>query len=585
MNHSPSSSRPRLLDRFFNLLHNARTSDRFLLHLLVASIIGSVIWTALAWNDQWSETVPIPGGDIVEGVVGYPRFVNPILATTRADRDLSTLLFSGVLRIDEQGELVPYLAESVTRSEDGTVYTIELKSGLTFHDGEALTAEDVVFTYEKIQGPDAKSPLRGNWDRVTVQQQDSHTITLTLTEPYTPFINNLTVGILPEHIWNEIPTTELAFSSYNIEPVGSGPYRLQQIVRDDTERILAYELHKFDRAVAPAHLDAVTLRFFPDSDTVARALNAGDITGTVDLAAEQIDDFSNEQYSTNIAPLPQTFGVFFNQNRSSVLRRSEVREALALSVDRTTMIDRATHGQALPTHQPIPSGFSTLESTDVASTSVHRFSRSEAIERLEDAGWERNEENIWSLETDEETLTLSITLRTLNTPMLESTASELARGWRDLGAEVKVEQYEQADLLNAIIRPREFEAILFGMDVGRGIDLYPFWHSSQQTDPGLNIAQYANITADSHLETLRTSTDDAERTNALQEFTDLLTEEVPAIFLYTPTMQYVTSATVTTTDIIAPSGPHDRLQFITSWHQEQTNLWPIFHAEYAINNP
>lgn len=585
MNHPPSSSRSRLLDRFFSLLHSARASDRFLLHLLLASCVASVLWVIFIWNAQHSEPVPVPGGDITEGVLGYPRFANPILATTRADRDLAALLYSGVMRIDEHGELVPNLAESVTRNDDGTVYTITLKSGLTFHDGEALTAEDVVFTYQQIQNPEVKSPLRGSWDRVTLQQQDSHTITLTLTEPYTPFINNLTVGVLPKHIWEDVPAPELAFSPYNTEPVGAGPYKLDRVVRDNQDRITAYQLSKFAAAVEPPHLDTITLRFFSDTNTLAQALTDDRITSTVDLDAEQIDQFTNDDYSVTVAPLPQTFGVFFNQNRSSVLRRSEVREAFALSVDREALITQATHGQALPTHQPIPSGFSTLESTDVASTSVLHFDRDEAIARLEAAGWERNENDIWTLETDEDTLTLSLTLRTLNTPALEATATHLARAWRSLGAEVKVEQYEQPDLLNAIIRPREFEAVLFGMDVGRGIDLYPFWHSSQQTDPGLNIAQYANITADDHLEVLRTSTDDAERTTALTEFTNLITEEVPAIFLYTPTIQYVTNASVTTTEILTPSGPHDRFQYVADWHRKQADLWPMFHAEYAISNP
>lgn len=584
MNHSPSSSRPGLWDRFFTLLHQARASDRFLLHLLLASVVAAGLWVALAGNAQWSEPVAIPGGDITEGVVGYPRFVNPLLATTRADKDLTTLLYSGVMRIDAEGELIPHLAESVDRNADGTVYTINLRTDLFFHDGEPVTAEDVLFTYQTIQDPDVKSPLRGSWDRVTVQQQDSHTVTLTLTEPYTPFINSLTVGILPEHIWGEVPATELAFSPYNIEPIGAGPYELDRIVRDENDRIRAYQLSKFDQAVDVPYLNTVTFQFFPDSARLADALADGHVTGTADLAPEQIERFSDEEYTTIVAPLPQTFGVFFNQNRSSALRRSEVREALALSVDRETLVAQATFGQALPTHQPIPSGFGALESTDVASTSVHRFDPTEATNRLEAAGWERNEDNIWTLETDEETLTLSITLRTLNTPTLEATATQLARNWRSLGAEVKVEQYEQPDLLNAIIRPREFEAVLFGMDVGRGVDLYPFWHSSQQTDPGLNIAQYANISADDHLETLRTSTDDTDRAEALASFTDLLTEEVPAIFLYTPTMQYVTNATVTTTQIPAPSGPHDRLQFITNWHREQAELWPTFHADHAITN-
>jgi peptide/nickel transport system substrate-binding protein len=581
MKHTTHGSRG-VLNHFFYLIHNASIGDRLLVHILLATLLTSGLWFALDLNAFWAQSVSVPGGDITEGVIGEPRFVNPVLATTRADKDLTALIFSGIMRPDHTGALVPELAKTVERSEDGTTYTITLRSDMYFHDGTPVTADDVVFTYELIKNPAAKSPLRGNWENVSVQKQDPKVVTLTLEKPYTPFIHNLTVGILPEHLWANVPPNEIAFHSRNTHAVGTGPYQIDTITRTGNDRISAYTLQRFTQGETTPHLKRVVLRFFETTQKLLDALRDGTISGTADIPPERLSELDANRYTITTAPLPQTFGIFFNQNRNAALRDKAVRTALAQSINRERIVANATHGQAIPTRTPVPKGYSELKSIDSASSTKPVFNPEAATQTLKSAGWGKNENNIWRKETDDGEQTLSITIRTLNADDLSAAATEIARTWRALGAEVKIEEYEQSDLLNEIIRPREFEAVLFGMDVGRGIDLYPFWHSSQQTDPGLNIAQYANITADDHLETLRTSTTTDTRNTALEKFIKLIRKEHPAIFLYTPTMQYVTTSDINLSNIPALTGPHDRLKFITSWHRARESLWPIFHSSHAI---
>jgi peptide/nickel transport system substrate-binding protein len=158
---------------------------------------------------------PVAGGSITEGIVGIPRFVNPVLAVTRADQDMSALLYSGLMKINEEGVLVPDMAESVTVSDDGRTYNVLVRRDTRFHDDTPLTARDVAFTIGLIQNPDLKSPLRGNWAGVTVEEISEYELNIVLDEPYTPFIENFTVGIIPRHIWSSLPIEQVPFSQRN----------------------------------------------------------------------------------------------------------------------------------------------------------------------------------------------------------------------------------------------------------------------------------------------------------------------------------------------------------------------------------
>ncbi len=528
-------------------------------------------------SNRYLTETPVAGGMLVEGVVGTPRFVNPVLAVTRADQDMVALVYDGLMKIDPEGNLVPELAESVTVSDDGRIYTITLKRDIYFHNGSPLTARDVLFTIGLIQNPELKSPLRGNWDGVTATEVGEHELTLTLGEPYAPFIENLTVGILPRSVWDALPIEQLPFSQYNTEPIGTGSFAVEEVMRDDAGLINAYVLTAAPYGSQQPNIHKIMLRFYQNEAALVEGLQNGEIDGTPSLSPESLATFNTSDYGLSEHPLPRTFGVFFNQNRSAALLDPAVREALEAMIDRTELVMRVTDGHSIPTATPVPPGFLTVESSSTAAAQLTVEERTKtAAAILTNAGWTKNDASQWQKTVDEETVTLSLTISTSNTPLFDATATVLTEWWQALGVEVSVNQYEQTDLVQAIIRPRNYQVLLFGSDVGRALDLYPFWHSSQKDDPGLNITQYTNIEADTYLKTIRTAKTATERDQAIVALTGLITKERPAIFLFTPTFTYLTSPDVTHPNLNRLGSPSDRFANIHTWYTSKERLWPIF---------
>lgn len=561
-----------LLQRLLGLIELAPASDRWLLRLALFALIASGVWLALAVNEQYITETAIPGGSYTEGVLGTPRFVNPALALTRADQDLTALVYSGLMRIGPGGNLENDLAETIDVSEDGRTYTITLRRDVKFHDGTPVTARDVVYTYQLIQDPDLKSPLRGNWTDVTVTEVNEYELTVTLEEAYAPFAENFTTGIMPAHAWSSLPTEQIPFSQLNTEPIGTGPFAVSRAVHDTSGVITHYELTAFSQPHRPVRIDAIDLRFYSNEDSLAESLQQGDVDATAYLKPSVARSLNNS-FELYQEPLPRTFSVFFNQNRSSVLREEAVREALAVALDREALVEAAVSGLGFPNARPTPLSTSTLESENgITSTSSPT---STATQILQAAEWELTNGR-WEKTIDGSTETLDLTVRTGNSPLFTALIDELARQWETIGVDVITEKYEQTGLVQSVIRPRDFQVLLYGTDLSRSYDLYPFWHSSQQDDPGLNIAQYTNITVDDQLETARISQDTASRTAALRTAEQIILEERPALFLFQPALIYVTTPDLTVTPVTRVGRPSDRFARVHDWHIEREELWPWF---------
>ncbi len=568
---------PRTSKRSFHLfgtlvdkIERKPASDRLILRTLFFAIIACVIWGVLTVNSSYLASTPVPGGTLVEGIVGIPRFVNPVLAVTRADLDMTALVYRGLMKINSNGELVPDIAESVTVSDDGKTYNIIIRRDVRFHDDTPLTARDVAFTIGLIQNPDLKSPLRANWAGVTLEEINEYELNIVLDEAYTPFIENFTVGIIPRHIWSELPIEQVPFSQRNTEPVGSGSFAFKKVVRNDAGLIDSYELERANDSVKLEHM---IVRFYQNETALTEDFNQGAIMSTANLPLEALAQIeTNDAYTLIEQPLPRVFGVFFNQNKSLALRDAAVREALDIMVDRDSIVREALLGYGVPTTSPIPPSTTTVNST--STDGATRLER--ATEKLIKAGWQKNQNNAWEKRIDGNTVVLAITIRTANSTLFERTTTAVGAAWRELGVQVEIEQYEQSDLLQAVIRPRDFEALLFGIDMNRTVDLYPFWHSSQREDPGLNIAQYANIEVDSLLASARSNTNMSERQTASVSAMNIIMNERPAVFLYVPTLTYVVASDVTTAPMTDLSRPQERFMNIDTWHVAREDRWPMF---------
>lgn len=568
---SDTTSRRSLFDRLFTYLHGRSSAERLLLHICLLGLLVSGGWLVWQYNQDQLVTVPTGGGTLYEGIIGTPRFVNPVLALTRTDQDLTALLYRSLSVVAADGSLTPDLAESITRSDDGLVYNITLKQDQYWHDNTPITADDVVYTIGLIQDPELKSPLRGNWNDVTIEQIDTHELNIVLEEAYVPFAENLTVGILPKHLWSELSADEFPFSPYNTEPVGSGPYLISEVKRTDAGLINTYVLERFAQHTPAAQLASVEVSFWNTEADLLDALETGAVTHTTSLSNSVTKSIA-EEYTVYSQPLPRVFALYTNPNRSAALRDQAAREALNVMIPKDELIDEVLAGYGTPANSPVPAGY--LDITDVVASSTG-LETAQAI--LESGGWSiSTTTNQWTKEIDEETVTLQVTISTANSELFANTANFVADAWQELGVDVSVALFEQADLVQAVIRPRDYQLLLFGTEVGRAVDLYPFWHSSQREDPGLNIALYTNITTDEYLEDYRITTEPEAQQAILQNIVTELQTETPAFFLFTPHFTYITRGDADIPIVARMNRPSERFATITDWYLEAESVWPLF---------
>ncbi len=572
-----TKKRPSLFDRLLGLIEHPRFSDRIILRVLFFTVVASGLWYVLSLNNSFVVLTPTAGGSFSEGIVGIPRFVNPALAITRADQDVVALVYSGLMRLDRSGELVPDLAERIDISEDGTIYRVFMRKDRSFQDGTPITARDAIFTIELLRNPDLKSPLRGNWNDVSIEEINEYEFTVTLPEAYAPFIENFTVGIMPNHIWSNLPIEQLPFSQYNTEPIGSGPFMIEVVNRDTAGLISSYELIPSPYEDTKPNIHSIVLKFYQNEESLSEALQSSEINATAFLSPENIAALDSDRFSVLSTPLPRIFGLFINQNRSAPLRDTAARQALSAAIDREVIVTSVLAGYGVPITGPTVELSSTLESKDTElSTTTSPTERGIAI--LETAGWKRENGGVWQKKIGQETETLAVTIRTGNSPLYDSVANLVAEDWRALGVEVQVEQYEQTGLVQSVIRSRDYQVLLFGLDMNRQQDLYPFWHSSQRDDPGLNVALYTNVTVDRLLEEARMTEDETTRIELLTSAANTISDEVPAIFLFAPHFTYVQEKDLMVESIGRIGKPSDRFMNVEDWHARTDTVWPLFRS-------
>ncbi|MBU4536575.1 hypothetical protein KJ603_00870 [Patescibacteria group bacterium] len=294
------------------IINSFSTTEKVIFYGFVIIFLLSFIFLYKTINDKFLVEIPMTGGSFNEGVIGSPRFINPILANSKADKDLSTLIYSGLLKATPDGKLVPDLAKSYEISEDGYVYTFKLKDNLKFHDGVKITTEDIEFTINSTKDDIIKSSKRANWDGVEIKRLNNQEIQFILPQPYSPFLENLTLGILPKHIWEGINSEEFAFSQFNIEPIGSGPYKIKKIRRNSSGILENYLLTSFDGyALGEPYITELTIKFYNNEETLINAFNKNKVESINSISPDDIEKLNLHKDSEILStPLPRIFGVY-----------------------------------------------------------------------------------------------------------------------------------------------------------------------------------------------------------------------------------------------------------------------------------
>lgn len=569
--------------RFALVLNTLSNREKQVFFTAMGILVGTTIVLLVGINQSFLVERPADGGTLTEGVLGTPAHINPLLATgetgSGADRDLSALIYSGLLRSDGKGGFIPDLAQKYTMSPSGLVYTFTLRPNLEWHDGEKITASDIVFTIKTAQDSRIKSAKRANWDGVGVEKIDDLTVKFTLAQPYAPFLENATMGILPEHIWKTVEYNRFDTNKYNREPVGSGPYKfssLQTTTKDGDEIPVSYTLKAFGSfALGRPHISTMKFVFYHNDDELVSAVRAGDVDAINGISPDNARVLEEHGSRVLSAPLPRVLAVFFNQSQAPIFADVSVRKALALVVDKQSIINKALAGYGIVLDSAIPPGAIGYEPATHELPRENRLASARAL--LQKAGWKFNDDSkTWTKKVNKETRTLRFDLATSEATELKTVAQELKTAWDDFGVPTTVRVFATGDLKETIVRPRKFDALFFGQVLGHNGDPYPFWHSSQRLDPGLNIASYANPRVDKLLEGARTETSASKRASAYASFHDEIAKDAPAIFLYAPEFLYVIPQNVRGLTLKSISTPSERFLNIYEWYTETDNVWKIF---------
>ena len=567
-----------MIIKFVYILRNFSLREKIIFFALAVIFTVSSILIGWKISDYYSVEIPASGGALKEGLIGTPRFINPLLVISDADKDLTGLIYSGLMRPDNKGGLIPDLAEKFEISKDGLSYSFTLRANLVWPDNEPITSDDIIFTVQQAKDSQLKSPKKANWDGVETEKISDREIRFILKKPYTPFLENTTLGILPKHIWKGAISEQMSFSEFNINPVGSGPYEVKNINRDSSGIATSYELipnKKF--SLGKPFIKSLIIRFYPSEKDLLAAFQRGEVESINAVSPFSLEKVKKSSVLLKTPFLPRIFGVFFNQNNAKIFAQKEVRDALSLATDKKKIIDEVLQGFGVKLDYPIPPGV-----LGALTEEKDNFSIDKAKEILQKNGWTFNEkESIWEKTTGsgkkKEIMRLEFSLATSDAPELKQTGELLKNMWENLGAKVNLKIFETGDLNQNVIRPRKYDALLFGEVLGRNPDPFVFWHSSQRNDPGLNIALYANIKADKILEEARTISDEAVRREKYKEFQKEVAQDNPAIFLFSPKFIYLLPNYLKGVDEMESiTVPSERFSQVYKWYLKTDKVWKIF---------
>jgi len=544
------------------------TAEKRQANVLIAVIILAALILAGNMFFLFTTSVAERGGEYSEGMVGSPRFINPILSQTNSiDSDLSRLIFSSLVAYDKDQKLMPDLAESYDISDDQLVYTFKLRNNVKWHDGENFTADDVVFTVASIQDPEFKSPLGRKFRGVVCEKIDDYTVRFTLKEPFAPFITMLTFGILPEHLWYNIPPANADLNELNKKPIGTGPWEVDSFKKDASGIIKSYTLTPNKSYYGPqAYLSKLIFKFYGDNLTAIDALKNKNIDSISYLPRELRGElWKHNNIIYHELEQPQYAAVFFNQQKNTLLQADYIRQALAMAINKQKIVTQVFGGDAKVLDAPILPGMD--NNPDIVK---YGYNPEGAAALLEKNGWMMTSTSTANGLTEQLRIKkgweLKIVLTVADQPQYLAEANIIKEGWEQIGVQTVLQIVDKTKIVQDNISGRKYEALLFSENMSSDPDPFAFWHSSQNEYPGANLAIFTNKKVDTLLEDARKYNNIADRQSKYWEFQKIISSELPVIFLYSPTYTYPQDKSIKGFDISGISSYSDRFANINEWY-------------------
>ncbi len=556
--------------------------ERTIFVVLLTVLLLSTISILQSINKYFMVQVPLRGGYISLGIVGVPRFINPILASSLTDQDMVSLTYSGLMRKNINGALILDLAEKYEKSENGLTYTFTLKNNLYFQDGKPVTSDDVVFTINKVKDSIIKSPYKVNWDGVNVEKIDEKTVKFILKQPYASFLENATLGIMPMHLWDNSP---MELNDANTNPIGSGPYIVNSIGKQSSGIIDYYKLVPFKKFIlGEPYIENIDLRFYQNEDSLIKALNNKEVEGVGSIAPANAKILKEKNYQVESLVLPRVFGLFFNQNQNQLFIDKTIIKSIDQTIDKDRIVSEVLLGYGIAIDSPIPLNIMRNYKSGKGANQKNNAARQDLLKKvrndLSKDGWKTGPDGFLEKTTTEKkkkvTKKLEFSISTSNAEELAKTAELIKQDLADIGIKVEIKTFEAGNLNQDVIRPRKYDALLFGEIINHESDLFAFWHSSQRKDPGLNVAMYTSAKVDKILEEAPVTIDEESRMKKYLQFEEEIKKDMPAIFLYSPDFIYVASRNLKQSEVSRIISPSDRYLNAYSWYIQTENVWKIF---------
>ena len=515
---------------------------------------------------------PVHGGSFAEGVVGQSVRLNPLLDRgNQVDRDINRLLYGALVRFNSFGDPVPELAESFAVSADATLYNFTIRDDAVWHDGEPVTSDDVIYTYSKFseEGYSAPEDLKQLWAEVQIVRLDEKNVQFQLPERFAPFMDYMTVGLLPDHLLRGVDGESLIDHPFNLEPIGSGPFRFEEFQRDENGDLIGVSLTAFEEYVLGSpFLERVEFLFFENSEQALQAFQEGEIDG-IGQVSDDILEMALAQPELNLHSVrsPSTTVVFLNTQHpdKSYLGEKNFRQALMMAIDRERMIGELLEGQGLIASGPILPGHWAAAS----NLEPLPFDVAAAEGLLAGLGWEIPTGILPGapeyVRTDGEE-PLSLQLAHLDEPLYFSIAQMLRSSWQKVGIDVELVPFPAQTILSDMLIPREFDAVLTELDASQTADPdpYSFWHDSQ-AETGQNYSGFEDRNISIWLEQARVTANKERRQELYRDFQFRFRDQVPALMLYHPIFTYAISSDVQGASVGPIFDPSDRFANIGDW--------------------
>jgi peptide/nickel transport system substrate-binding protein len=509
---------------------------------------------------------PVQGGIYTEALIGSFSRLNPLLdSTNQPDRDVDRLLFSSLIQFDDRGLPQGDLADSWGISPDGLVYNVSLRANAFWHDGQPVTSDDVIYTIGLLrdEGSPISSDRREFWNQVEVERLDDKMIRFRLPEAFAPFLDYLAFYILPDHLLGDLTYAEIVNATFNLQPVGCGPYRFEHLIVENGQ-ISGLTLRVFDKYYgAKPYIDQIAFRYYADPQAALAAYQKGEVMGISKvppaILPEVLKDPKLNLYSGR---LPQITLIFLNLKspQAAFLNDPDIRRALLMGIDRQWIVDKMLAGQAIIANGPVfPGTWAYYDGIEPVN-----FDPDAAIATLKKAGYTIPAEG-GNVRAKEGTL-LEFELLYPDDEAHANIAETIQQDWARLGVSVILKAVAYDALVEDYLVPREYQAALVDLNLtdSPDPDPYPFWHQTQVTG-GQNYSNWEDHQASEYLEQARISMDTSDRARLYRNFQIRFSQELPALPLYYPVYTYAVSTDVQNVRMGPLFDPSDRFSTLVSW--------------------